>query len=240
MKNSKLIKTLATTYVEHCRTHEGKFDWSGSEVSARIESGEVSRLELLNAAAALCTTDNELSQFLITPLLQDLLYSCTESLGDDIKRIAQQSLPLRRLLQMIYLPPNTPTRRLLEGILQNSGLVYGMLPSQEYPYGVKIRSNASRIWAWNWFHNHPPELKIVCMFLDNCTDLEEFNNLARGCFSKLVVEGGASILSELDDLAWKSKKVRKALCGVIVEPDTPAAEVLEHLLVKYKLTYNSL
>ena len=141
---------------------------------------------------------------------------------------------------MIYLPPNTQARRLIEEILTESGLVYGMLASQEYPYEQKVRANAHNIWAWHWFHDHPPELKIVCLFMDNCKSMEELTKFSRGPFSLLVNQGGEAILTELDGLAWQSKRVRRALCGVVTEPETPAAGVLEHLLTKYKLSYNSL
>jgi hypothetical protein len=240
MKNNKLIKKLAKTYVEYCRQHDGKFQWNDSEVSAHLEAGDVSKLEIMHAVADLCTTDNELSNFVIASLLQDLLYNPPESLSQDIKTAVQISPALRRALQMLYLPPNTKARRLIEEILTESGLVYGVLASQEYPYEKKVRSNAHNLWAWHWFHDHPPELKIVCLFMDNCKKDEDLIHFARGPFAKLIQQGGEAILSELDSLAWKSKRVRRALCGVVVEPETPAEEVMDHLLLKYKLTYNSL
>lgn len=240
MKNNKLIKILAKTYVEYCRQHEGKFQWNDSELSAHLEAGDISKMELVHAVADLCTTDNELSKFVMYPLLQELLYSATESLPQDIRTAVQISPALRRALQMLYLPPNTKARKVLEKILEESGIEYGALASQEYPYEQKVRSNAHNLWAWHWFHDHPPELKIVCLFMDNCKKDEDLIQFARGPFSLLVNQGGEAILTELDDLAWQSKKVRRALCGVVTEPETPAAEVLEHLLLKYKLAYNSL
>ena len=240
MKNNKLLKKLAQAYVEYCRTHEGKFPWGGSDVAAHVESGEIALLDLTCAVADLCTTDTELSKFVLHPLLQDLLYHPTEYLPQYINVGIQQSLHFKRAIQMIYLPPDTQVRRLLEETLQENDLVYGMLASQEYPYEKKVRSNAHNIWAWRWFHDHPPELKIVCLFMDNCKKDADLIRFAKGPFTKLVQQGGDSILSELDSLAWKSKRVRRALCGVAVEPETPAAEVMDHLLTKYKLSYNSL
>jgi hypothetical protein len=240
MKNNKLIKSLASTYVGYCRTHDGKFHWGDSEVAAHVESGEISKLELIHAVADLCTTDNEFSKFVIYPLLQDLLYNPPESLPQDLKVVLERSANLKRAIQMVYLPPDTKTRRYLEEILAENGLAYGVLASKEYPYEEKVRANAHNLRAWHWFNDHPPELKIVCLFMDNCKSIEELAYFARGPFSKIVQQGGEAILSELDGLAWKSKKVRRALCGVVVEPETPAAEVLEHLLTKYKLSYNSL
>jgi hypothetical protein len=240
MKNNKLLRKLAQAYVEYCRTHEGRFPWGGSELATYVESGEIALLDLTCAVADLCTTDTELSKFVLYPLLQDLLYHPTEYLPQYITVGIQQSFNFKRAIQMLYLPPNTKTRILLEEMLENNGLLYGLLASQEYPYGEKLKSTANNSWAWHWFHDHPPELKIVCLFMDNCKKDEHLISFAKGPFTQLVQQGGDSILSELDDLAWKSKRVRRALCGVVVEPDTIAAEVLDQLLTKYKLAYNSL
>jgi len=83
------------------------------------------------------------------------------------------------------------------------------------------------------------KLNIILEMVDYAKSDAELAYVAAGPLEVLIQEG-SSIYPRLDIEIRKNPNMRKAICGVWINENSPAGKWLREILNKYGLTYSSL
>lgn len=96
---------------------------------------------------------------------------------------------------------------------------------------------------YDWAYEHVSSnlhIDLVILLIEACETDKDIAWVAAGPLEDIMQKEPDLIKATLDLTARRSSKMRKALEGVWLTPDTKAHDLLSHLLKKYKLREGAL